>query len=262
MKNVFLLLALLIIAFSNAKAQTKKANLTDADLAELESLVEDDRVKSKKVKKKSIRSGDSNLSIAQADDELGIELEDYNTSSDSNRYSLLLHTNADLMDAAGILGFEFIYGRKFSMGWWEIGATRTQANFKEITDVNTSVLNANVTDLEESTSTLLTIGTGFSYRSNLIQNLFNWNDLYETTSAHFQYVSMSEEVTGESLSGAGLKADFGVHKRSSRSFHYGVKMSYNIANVKRAATDETETSSARSLTLNWISLAFDLTYYF
>jgi len=263
MKNLFLLLALLIMAFSNAKAAGKKDNLTEADLAELESLVATKKTTTKKSKKRQkIHSGDQDLSIAVTDEELGISLGNYNTSFDKNRYSLLVHASPNFMEISDFIGFEFIYGRKMDFAWWEISATRSQASFDEITDIDTTVINASKTDLEESTSTLLTVGTGLSYRSNLIQNLISWHDLYETTSAHIQYVSMTEEVTSESLSGLGFKADFGIHKRSSKSFHYGLKMSYNIANVKRAALTDTETSSARSLTLNWISLALDLTYYF
>jgi hypothetical protein len=257
MKNIFLLLALFIIVFANSKAQ----NLTEADLNELESL--ENVKKPKPVKSKnSIKSGDTNLSLSQMDKVNGLILDDYQTSSDRGRYSLLFHGNGDLMNPTGLMGFEFLYAKKLNIAWWEVGVSRTQVAFDEIADINNSILNATATELEDSTSTLLNFSTGLAYSSNLIQNLVAWHDYYETSSAHVQYVQMSEEITGESLSGFGLKADFGIHKRSSKNVHYGLKMSYNFANVKRPAVDETESSSARSLAINWISLAFDLTYYF
>jgi hypothetical protein len=86
--------------------------------------------------------------------------------------------------------------------------------------------------------------------------------MFTTTSAGIGYYSFDENFTGQSYGGPGLKTDFGLHRRSSRSVHYGVRMSYHLASVKRAEEVEGETSSQRALTLSWLTFGFDLSFYF
>ena len=252
MKNLILLLALLVVTLSTANAQTIPP--TDSELeGELKYL------RSGKTKEK--KSLDEELRIKNYDLERGLSLDSYSTNEDNLRISLMYNINADLMSAMGVTGFEAQVAKKLDHAWWEFYLAQSSATFSEVTTDNAQFPGYTSDEIGEQKLTTLSLGTGLSYRTSLIQTLFNSDNLFETIGAMVSYNSTKTEI-GETYSGPGMKADFGLHFRSSTSFHWGARFNYNMAQVKRSKEVDTESSSSRSLLLQWTTFAIDLSYYF
>lgn len=199
--------------------------------------------------------------LKRRDVETGLFLEDYNTDEDKNRTSFLYHLNNDLTDLTGIQTLEFNYAHRFELAWVEFFGLRTTGRFEELTTNNPSE-GADSTELRETEDSILAFGASISYRSNWVQELVNSDKMFTTTAAGIGWYNYTQNLRVKSYSGPGLKTDFGLHLRSSRSIHYGMKMSYHLANVKRSAEFDGETSSQRSHTLSWLTFGFDLSFYF
>lgn len=199
--------------------------------------------------------------LKRRDVETGLFLDDYNTSRDKNRTSFLYHLNNDLTDLTSIQTLEFIYAHRFELAWVEFFAFRTVGLFREITD-NNPADGADSVDLQETEDSILAFGASLSYRSNWIQELVNSDKMFTTTAAGIGWYNYTNNTRVKSFSGPGLKTDFGLHRRSSSNFHYGLKMSYHLAHVERQAEFEGETSSQRSQVLSWLTFGFDLSFYF
>jgi len=256
MKNIILLLALLLITFSSANAENavSKVPPTDKEL-------EGDLKFIKSGKTKAQKSFDEALQIKKYDLEKGLSLDSFSTANDGSRISLLYHVNANAMKATGISGFEVEYAMKFDHAWWEFYFAQTTSTFSNITDDNSQFPNNTTAEVDEQNLTTSTFGTGISYRTSLVQTLISSDNVFETVAAYLNYNKTTSDL-GDAYSGLGMKADFGVHYRISESFHWGGKFSYNMAQVKRAEITENETSSAKSLLLQWTTFAIDLSYYF
>ncbi len=199
--------------------------------------------------------------LKRRDVESGLFLSDYNTEKDANRTSFLYHLNNDLTALTAIQSLEFIYAHRFEFAWIEFFAFRAQGNFEEITD-NNPFEGADSTELRETEDSILAFGASLSYRGTWIQDLVNSDKMFTTTAAGIGWYNYTQNLRVKSYSGPGLKCDFGLHRRSTRSFHYGLKMSYNLAHVERSQEFEGETSSQRSQVLSWLSFGIDLSFYF
>ncbi|TNF01321.1 MAG: hypothetical protein EP326_04640 [Deltaproteobacteria bacterium] len=201
------------------------------------------------------------LLTRERDEDTGLLREAYNIKQDSGRYSFLYHINADLKNAVDISTFEFIYGQKRDFGWLEFSIAKISGEFQELTE-NNAALGGESQDLQEESDGVLVLGVGLGWRTKYVRHLVAMDTLYETISAQVTYNQFDENFRGESFSGPGIKADFGIHKRTSEAFHFGVRMSYNLAHVKKAQEFEGHSSPARSLLLTWLSLGLDLTFYY
>lgn len=204
---------------------------------------------------------DEELRIKNFDLEAGVSLDSYTTRSDSSRISLLYNLNTNPMEAMDVSGLEFQYARKLDRAWWEFYGAQSSATFSAVADDNSQFPGFSNEEVADQSLTTITLGTGLSYRTSLIQTLFSSDNLFETMGAFINYNKTSTDL-GESYSGPGMKADLGLHFRSSNSFHWGARFNYNLAHVKRAQNNDTETTSSRSLLLQWTSFAVDLSFYF
>ncbi|MEC7275118.1 MAG: hypothetical protein VXV96_02270 [Bdellovibrionota bacterium] len=248
-KNLLLLFSLLLCVLAT-KAQDR-LELSDSEMGE--AFTEEEL--------KVIDNKERGTVLKRRDIETGIFLKNYNTYDDKNRTSFLYHLNNDISSPTDLTTLEFNYAHRFELAWLELFAFRTSGKFREITDNNPGDFGTSF-DLEDTDETLFAFGAAISYRSRWIQDLVNSDKMFTTTSAGIGYYSFDENFTGQSYGGPGLKTDFGLHRRSSRSVHYGVRMSYHLASVKRAEEVEGETSSQRALTLSWLTFGFDLSFYF
>ncbi len=203
----------------------------------------------------------SNTILKQRDPQTGIFSEDYYTEQDQHRFSLLIHANQDPKGLTDILAFEAIYAHRLKAVWLEFFIQQTKARFGEIAQPTTA-LGTDPVKQQASQDTINMIGGGIMHRSSWVQNLIDSDKVFTSTSANFSYSSLSDELLQKEFKGAGLKADFGLHRRSSRTMHYGIKMSYHLAKLKRPQEFETETSSQRTLLLTWLTFGFDLSFYF
>ena len=208
-----------------------------------------------------IEEDDATILQGFRDDETGIQRERYNVNNDQGKYSFLYHFNSDLLEFATVSSFEFIFGVKKDFGWLDFTISKSSARFEEVT-LNNPAVGAATQDLLEDSLGILTLGMGLSYRTHYIRHLFHNDSLYETVGAFITYNQVDDSLRSLTFKGGGIKADFGVHKRASESFHIGGKMSYNLIHVKKAQEFEGESSSSRSLLLSWVTFGLDFTFYY
>ncbi|MEI8346618.1 MAG: hypothetical protein WCG27_04070 [Pseudomonadota bacterium] len=208
---------------------------------------------------------DNEVNFQKRDKSTGVFEPLYNTGEDKTRVSFLYHGYYKPQSVRDFTGFEFLLSRKLSTAWWEFLFSYNQTYFGTITKNNYN-LGPDSIGLNNTQETLTIFGTGLSYRFSWIQELLSsmttTRRFFETTAAYLVYQFLSEKYRGESFTGPGLKTDFGIHYRVSRSYHFGIKMSYNLSEVLRPKAQLDETRSQRSLTHSWVSFAFDLSYYF
>lgn len=226
----------------NAEDQALTDSFTQEDLEELDSLKQGTVLKRRDVK-------------------TGLFLKDYNTYNDKNRTSFLYHLHNDFTSLTDIQTLEFIYAHRFELAWVEFFGLRTVGKFQELTDNNASD-GAETQELLETEDQILAFGASISYRGTWIQDLVGSDKMFTTTAAGIGWYNYTQNLRVKSYSGPGLKCDFGLHRRSTRSFHYGLKMSYHLADVRRAQEFEGETSSQRNQVLSWLTFGFDLSFYF
>jgi len=269
-----LLILLLLIGFTSqsmAQIATDSGGLTDIEQAELDALEKGEKLdRSKNVKEKEeentnvyreMKDSDQDIVISQIDKELGIYLEDYSTDNDQHRFGLNYHFNTDLKNPFEITTMEANYAYRLGVAWLEICAALTTGKYRELTRLNGSI-GAESENQREENATNLTLGGGLGYRTRYIRNLINSSNIFETIAAYLTYNSFSDNFRSESYTGYGIKADFGVHKRTGARSHWGMKMSYNLASVRKAKQFEGEGSAARSLTITWLTFGLEYSFYF
>lgn len=200
--------------------------------------------------------GDATTKMVYRDKTTGLLKEEHVLNKDRNRLSLVYHFNKDFSSIAGIQNIEGIFAKKFSSYWIEFFAFQLAATNSEIFASGASL------DQGESEDSIFAFGASISYRGDWIQDFLGSNNLYSMTSAGLGYYSYTNNFTEDTYKGIGLKCDFGMHYRTSPTFHYGMKISYHLAPMTRAGTFEGEPSSARSVTASWVSLGLDLSLYF
>lgn len=199
--------------------------------------------------------------LKKRDVETGLFMKDYNTESDQNRLSFLYHGNTDFKHLTDIQTLEAIYAHRFNEMWFELFGFRTAGKFKSLTANNPNE-GSSSEDLLNSSDTVTAFGASIALRDSWIGHLLNTEKIFTTTSAGIGWYSFQEKFRQKTYSGPGLKADFGIHRRASRTMHYGLKMSYHLASVRRAPAYDKEPGSARGQTLTWLTLGFDVSFYF
>lgn len=194
------------------------------------------------------------------DQRTGLAVRDFSTSKDKGRMNASLYTHADLRKANELLGFEVNYASRQSFGWLEFGGSLYRGHFSRITK-NNAGLGPGSEELDETASTLLTVSSGLSYRTTYIQHFFpdNW---FETISAALTYQIMQEPHRDQTFRGPGLKTDFGIQKRTSQTNYWGVKASYQISSLQWTDKPDGLSRANRSLIVNWLSIGFELGFYF
>lgn len=193
--------------------------------------------------------------------ETGVFLKDYNTDEDVNKLSFLYHINSDPTAPTDIQSLEAIYAYRLKNIWVELFGFQTTGKFKDLT-ANSGYEGGTSEDLINSDDTVTAFGVSLAYRDNWISNLLGTEKVFTTTSAGIGWYSYNQTLRELTYSGPGLKADFGIHRRSSKTFHYGVKMSYHLASTKRASEEEGESSASRAHTLSWLTFGLDISFYF
>lgn len=203
-----------------------------------------------------------NVSIQERNENTGLLLKDFDTSKDQHRYGIQLQLNSHLNALTEIMGYEFSYGNKMDVGGWvEFLVSKISASFSQIATAHSGLASPSDT-LDDTTEDLMQLGLGLGYRTTLIQEFIDSRYFFETINVYATYNSLDENFTGQSYSGPGLRADYGIHRRVSKGTHYGIKLSYNLANVKRSALTDGESGKDRSLVLSWLGLSFDIALYF
>lgn len=183
----------------------------------------------------------------------------YNPSHD-NRFSFMLGFNPSLSRAADLSNFAFSYGKQFESYWLDTNFLMTKGLFGEFSANNQTATGASDFQLETQENSLTTIGVGIGRETRYAQTLLPFDDIYELMAANLTYNMYKEDFSGQSFKGPGLLAKFSVYKRFNDYFSAGTHFNYNLAVVERAK-ENNETTSARSLTIGFLTIGFDISFY-
>lgn len=208
--------------------------------------------------------------IYDLDSDLGIKDQRRWTGQDKNRISLAGHVSFDYEHLTEIQGLEFNYMRRaqnYSQFWYGFQVFRNQARFDAVTqnpdatsstNTNSDAKKPRPNDAKEA---ILAGGLGVGYRFKFFLDFLETENVFEQVDVFANYVTMNDDFLSETYTGYGMTANYGIHKRSSTSFFYGMKFSYNLASVTRPALGD-EKKRERSLTLGWGSLALEIGSFF
>jgi hypothetical protein len=208
--------------------------------------------------------------IYDLDTDLGIKEQRQFTGEDRNRISLAGHVSGDYEHFSDLFGGEINYMRRttrYNQVWWGFQVFLLQTYFDAITENHPANLGAAVSS-EASFQRpggvkqgIFAGGLGVGYRFKLLLDFLRTEDMFETVDVFGNYLELDESSLDVKYRGYGLTTSYGIHKRASTSFFYGGKFSYNIASVTRDAFDN-ESRRNRSLTLGWLSLGFEMGFFF
>lgn len=200
--------------------------------------------------------------------ELGIKDQRHYTGQDKNRFSLAGHVSSDYEHLNDILGLEFAYMRRserYHQAWYGFQFFRHKTYFDNITQNHTVGTNINSEAAyrrpNNEDNTVTGIGLGGGYRFKLLLDFFETEDTFESVDVFVNYLTMDETFIRRTYKGYGLTTNYGVHKRSSSNFFYGGKLSYNLATVTRDAIGN-EPKDERTFSLGWLSIAFEIGFFY
>lgn len=196
-----------------------------------------------------------------AENELVINQESTFNPTHDNRFSLMLGLNPSLVKSQDMTNFTFSYGKKLDNYWVDANASLSNGLFRKFSANNPAATGASATQLENQKNSLTTLGIGIGRETRYAQTLLPFNDIYELMAANLTYNIYKEDFSGKSFSGPGILAKFSVYKRFNNYFSAGAHFNYNLAVVKRSQENDTENSSARSLTLGFLTVGVDLSFY-
>lgn len=202
--------------------------------------------------------------------DLGIKDQRRYTGQDRNRISLAGHISSDYEHFNDILGLEFNYMRRstrYNQIWYGFQLFQHKTYFDAITTNQKAEAGDGPNDESQYQrpgdvkNTVFAGGLGVGYRFKLLLEFFETEDVFESIDVFANYIMLDETFIDQSYKGWGLTTNYGIHKRSSSRYFYGGKLSYNIASVTRGAISN-ESKGDRSLTLGWLSLAFEMGFFF
>lgn len=202
--------------------------------------------------------------LEEVDKEDGVVLDAYQTANDSSYLSLGASFSFELQDLLKIQAYDIIYSSRLSKSyreyWWSLQFKNVTARYSAI--ANDSVSNANSARSSANQNFSL-IGLGIGHRFRALTGHLKSPRFFERVNTFLNYVTHSDTATSESYKGFGYTAEYGLHYRSSDTFSYGLKFSYNWAMTERKENeDQEEDLSDRSLVFGWGMFGFELGYYF
>jgi hypothetical protein len=199
---------------------------------------------------------------------LGIKDQRRFTGSDRNRFSVAGHVSGDYEHLNNILGGELTYMRRtsrYNQIWWGFQFFQHNTYFDAITQNHTEGNNANAevnyVRPGGTKNTIMAAGLGVGYRFKLLLDFLETEDWFESIDVFVNGLQLDESFISQKYRGYGLTTNYGIHKRSSTSYFYGGKFSYNIASVTRSAIGD-EKKRERSFSLGWLSLAFEMGFFY
>jgi hypothetical protein len=200
--------------------------------------------------------------------DLGIKDQRQFTGADRNRLGIAGHISGNYEHLNDILGAELTYMRRstrYNQIWYGAQFFQHRTYFDAITQNHTSGSNPNseVSFKRPGNvkNTVMAAGLGVGYRFKLLLDFYPTEDVFETIDVFFNGLQLDETFIDSKYRGYGLTTNYGIHKRSSTSYYYGGKLSYNIASVTREALG-TESKRDRSLSLGWLSVALELGFFY
>lgn len=216
--------------------------------------------------KKDVTLQDESI-IYDMNKETGIKDKSHYTGRDEYKFSGNYLGHWELNKFTTISSFDVHFSKRFDDFWIETFLSRTAATFKAISENKTHNINAQSTSEsrfqrpDAAKELLLSGGVGVGYRFKMIYQFIETADVFETVTAYLVRHMLDESYRNDDYNGYGVRADYGIHKRTSTSFFYGGRLSYNFGMVKRHLADG-ESDSEGSLALSWMAIGFEAGYYF
>lgn len=201
------------------------------------------------------------IAAAQAAEEFVLNSETTFSATHQNRFSFLAGINPSIQKARDITNFTFSYGKKLENFWLDANVLVTNGSFNKFTTNNPSATGLTNDQLVNAKSSMTSIGVGAGRESSYAQSLLSFRDVYELMAANLTYNIYKDDTSGKSFTGPGMIAKFSLYKKFSDYFSAGTQFTYNLAVVKRAANNDTEKSSALSLTISYLTVGFDFSFY-
>lgn len=192
--------------------------------------------------------------------ELVLNTESTYNPSYENRFSFMVGVNPSLTKSSDLSNFAFSYAKQLDHFWLDSNVIMTKGLFPEISANNPAATGATNDQLATQQNTLTTIGIGIGRETRYAQTILPFEGIYELIAADLTYNIYKENFSGKSFSGPGLLAKYSVYKRFNDYFSAGAHFNYNLAVVQRAKENE-ESSSARSLTLGFLTIGFEISFF-
>lgn len=202
--------------------------------------------------------------------DLGIKDQRKYTGTDSNKFAVAGHVSGDYERVNDLLGIEFNYMHKsasYSQLWYGVQFFQHRTFFDAITQNQEAEAGDNANDESQTQrpnnvkNTILGVGVGVGYRFKLLMEFFQTEDVFETVDVYGNFLNMNEGYIDQNYKGYGLTTNYSIHKRSSSTYFYGGKLSYNLGYVTRDPIG-TESKGDRSFSIGWLSLAFEMGVFF
>jgi hypothetical protein len=199
-------------------------------------------------------------SISVQASELVLNSESTYNPTHENRLSFMMGFNSTLTRSSDLSNLAFSYSKKLDNYWLDSNIMLTSGIFNAMSANNPAATGATDEQLEAQKNTLTTIGVGIGRETRYAQTLLPFEDIYELMAANITYNMYKEDFSGRSFTGPGLLAKFSLYKSFNDYFSAGAHFNYNLAVVQRAKEDS-ESSSNRSLTLGFLTIGFELSFY-
>ena len=196
--------------------------------------------------------------------DLGIKDQRRFTGLDWNRFSLAGHVNGSYEHPQDLYGIEASYfhrSKRYNNIWWGAQFFNHFSRFGNVSNNATTGSEAAFKRPNNTKNSIRGLGLGVSYRFKLLLDFYPTEDVFENIDVMINYLSLKEDFIDETYNGYGLTTSYGIHKRSSTNFFYGAKASYNIGSVVRP-TRGNESKSDRTLPLGWLSMAFEIGFFY
>lgn len=200
--------------------------------------------------------------------DLGIKDQRRYTGTDRNRFAIAGHVNGNYEHINQIFGGEVSYMRRstrYNQIWYGAQFFQHTTYFDAITQNHKTGSNPNAESAYQRPGgvkdTVMAAGLGVGYRFKLLLDFFPTEDVFENIDVFVNGLQLDEKFIKQKYRGYGLTANYGIHKRSSTSFFYGGKLSYNIASVSREQIG-TESKRQRTLSLGWLSVALEMGFFY
>lgn len=202
--------------------------------------------------------------------ELGIKDQRKYTGTDRNKFAVAGHVSGNYEQLTDVLGFEVNYmhrTQKYNQIWYGVQFFQLNTYFDTITQNQAAQSGDNANDESQFQrpnnvkNKVFAGGLGVGYRFKLLMEFFPTDDVFENIDVYAIYVTLNETYIDRKYTGYGLTTNYSIHKRSSTKYFYGGKLSYNLATVTREAIGS-ESKGDRSFALGWLSLAFEMGFFF
>jgi len=178
-----------------------------------------------------------------------------------NRLAIMYGMNPSVKNSTDVNNIAVSYSEKKSDYWWDSTILFTKGQFNRLAANNASATGTSSSDLSEQSNTLTSFGFGLGRETRYAQTLLPFENIFEMMSANLTYNFYKEDFNNKSFTGPGILAKVSVYKMLNEYFSVGTHLNYSLSVVKRAQEYENETSSARSLTMSFVTVGFDISLF-